>query len=48
MHEDRKLGIPTKHYIDVCLEGYKAFGFNPVRLLEAINLSKEDVKNGNH
>ena len=48
MHEDRKLGIPTKRYIDVCLEGYKAFGFNPVRLLEAINLSKEDVKNGNN
>ncbi len=48
MHEDRKLGIPTKHYVGVCLEGYKAFGFNPVRLLEAINYSKEEVKNGNN
>lgn len=28
MHEDRPIGVPSWHYMDVCLEGYDAFGFD--------------------
>ena len=35
MHEDRVLGTPTKHYIDVCREGYKDFGFDENTLVGA-------------
>lgn len=47
MHEDRNLGMPNKHYVETCLEGYREFGFNPERLLEALNLSKEEMKSAN-
>ena len=40
MHEERELGIPSKHYLGTCLEGYLRFGFNPYYLVEAINRSK--------
>lgn len=46
MHEDRKLGLPYREYVEVCLEGYKAFGFSPRYLEEAIKASME-VKDGN-
>ena len=46
MHEERKLGLPYREYVEVCLEGYKAFGFSPRYLEEAINASME-VKDGN-
>lgn len=42
MHEDRELGIPSKSYIEVCLEGYKIFGFNPLLIQEAIIKSMEE------
>lgn len=35
MHEDRPLGCPTKHYYDVCLEGYKRFHFDEAILEKA-------------
>jgi len=46
MHEERKLGIPYKDYLLVCLEGYKTFKFNSKYLEEALKNSME-VKNAN-
>ena len=45
MHEDHPIGIPSNFYIRVCAEGYRAFGFDTAKLLEALNYSKE-VLNG--
>jgi len=28
MHEDRKLGVPSNYYVDVCADGYTSFGFD--------------------
>lgn len=36
MHEERKLGCPTLHYYDVCLEGYRRFGFDEKVLEKAL------------
>ena len=44
MHEDRKLGIPTAHYMRTCLEGYDAFGFDEKYLYEALSKSMEGSK----
>ena len=41
MHEDRKLGIPSGFYVDSCLEGYDAFGFDEKYLEEVLRLSEE-------
>ena len=41
MHEERKLGIPSRAYVEVCLEGYRTFGFNPILIEEAIIKSME-------
>lgn len=46
MHEERKLGLPYREYVQVCLEGYEVFGFDPRYLEEAIKVSME-VNNGN-
>jgi hypothetical protein len=39
MHEERRLGRPTKSYVDRCREGYAAFGFDPALLEEAFAYS---------
>ena len=39
MHEDRPLGCPTKHYYDICLEGYCRFGFEQTVLEQALYAS---------
>lgn len=41
MHEERAFGLPTRFYVDVCLEGYRDFGFDRNRLVEAFFVSKE-------
>lgn len=41
MHEERELGIPSRGYVEVCLEGYRTFGFNPILIEEAIINSME-------
>lgn len=41
MHEDRRIGIPSRHYVDTCLEGYRDFGFDPDVLWEAVAYSTE-------
>ena len=43
MHENRKIGIPTQHYIDTCLEGYEDFGFDRAFIDEAVAFSYEKV-----
>ncbi len=43
MHEDRKIGIPTKAYIDTCKQGYEDFGFDESLLMKALSRSKEAV-----
>lgn len=40
MHEERKLGLPTRGYMATCLEGYRAFGFDPKFLTQALVASK--------
>lgn len=41
MHEERELGIPSRGYVEVCLEGYRTFDFNPILIEEAIIKSME-------
>ena len=43
MHEDRHIGVPTRYYLDTCLEGYRTFGFDEGHLSDALNLSLEEV-----
>lgn len=33
MHEDRNLGMPTRRYVQTCIEGYQDFGFD-IKILE--------------
>ena len=39
MHEDRRIGIPSRRYIETCLEGYRDFGFDPAVLRDAVAYS---------
>lgn len=36
MHENRPLGIPSEHYVDVCLEGYDDFDLNKMEFYDAL------------
>lgn len=36
MHEDRPIGQPTEHYVEVCLEGYDDFGLNKLDFVDAV------------
>ncbi len=40
MHEDRLLGIPSQYYVETCLKGYRAFGFDKAYLAQAIEESR--------
>lgn len=40
MHEDRKLGIPSKDYVRTCYKGYMKFKFDPLYLLDALDKSR--------
>lgn len=42
MHEDRKLGSPSNYYLDVCMDGYRRFGFDTDLLLRAVMYSEGD------
>ena len=44
MHEDHLLGIPTSHYMNTCLEGYRIFGFEEAILDKALNDSWEGMR----
>lgn len=41
MHEERELGIPNRGYMMTCVEGYRAFGFDPMVLMQALEASGE-------
>ncbi len=43
MHEEREISIPSQRYVDVCLDGYEAFGFDENYLYEALNISLEET-----
>lgn len=43
MHEERELGLPSRGYVATCLEGYRAFGFDPKVLTHALNASVGEV-----
>ena len=42
MHEDRQLGVPSYHYVETCLEGYRAFEFDDEILFHAIEKSRQE------
>lgn len=42
MHEERELGIPSGFYVNTCLDGYRAFGFDEQYLFDAIEVSRRD------
>ena len=42
MHEDRKLGLPSRSYMHTCLTGYADFGFNDQPLFEAYKYSRTE------
>ncbi len=41
MHENRTLGIPSKYYLETCLQGYRSFGFDEDLLKKAYAISKQ-------
>lgn len=41
MHEDRLPGLPSKGYVETCMAGYRAFGFDTGLLLKAVDASRE-------
>lgn len=43
MHEERELGIPSWYYVNTCLDGYHAFGFDEKYLFDAIRISRRDT-----
>lgn len=43
MHEDRELATPSKHYMDVCRQGYADFGFEIDTLTEAWEYSRRSA-----
>ena len=43
MHEDRAFGIPTRGYVETCMNGYRTFGFDESFLLEAYKRSMEEL-----
>lgn len=46
MHEERELGIPSWYYVNTCLDGYRAFGFDEKYLFDAIRVSRRDTHEG--
>lgn len=44
MHEERIIGIPSKTYVQTCLEGYRNFGFDIKHLEDALKISFKEVK----
>ena len=44
MHEDREIGVPSRSYVNTCLEGYCAFGFDEKLLAEALRFSMKESR----
>lgn len=47
MRKDAKVGRPSKHYFDVCLEGYEDFGFDESYLYDALERSYGNEESNN-
>ena len=43
MHEERQFALPSKYYVEGCLDGYRAFGFDENIISEAIRFSAEEA-----
>jgi len=43
MQDDRKYGVPSQRYVNVCRQGYAAFGFDQRILTKALNASAMEV-----
>jgi hypothetical protein len=43
MQEDRPYGLPSDHYVNVCRQGYDAFGFDNRRLTEALQAKIKEI-----
>ncbi len=43
MYSFRNIGEPTPGYVDICLEGYRDFGFDRTYLDEALKQTKEEL-----
>ena len=44
MHEERKLGVPSGWYYNVCREGYQRFGFDCAHLRKALERSTDEKR----
>ena len=44
MHEERELGVPSRYYVNTCLEGYCSFGFDEKFLAEALRFSVREAR----
>lgn len=42
MHEDRKVGVPSMRYMQVCTDGYRSFGFDKKYLQRALDRSRKE------
>ena len=42
MHEERKIGIPSREYVITCIQGYEIFGFDIKYLEKAYRRSQEE------
>ena len=40
MHEDRPVGVPSRYYVQTCIEGYRSFGFDTDILKQAVQNSR--------
>ncbi len=45
MDESRTIEMPSERYVKICLDGYKAFGFDENKLFDALNISLEKSRN---
>ena len=44
MHEEREIGVPSRFYVNTCLEGYCSFGFDEKILAEALRYSMREAR----
>ena len=44
MREERPVGVPSEHYVEVCLEGYDDFGFSHDFIYDALERSQKGAE----
>ena len=45
MRDGMSAGLPSSSYMECCMDGYTSFGFDTHYLVDAYNMSKEEMKN---